>query len=250
MRHSSTTTPYDETFFDRLVHGAHSSARVVIPVVLDLLPARSVVDFGCGQGAWLKACLENGIQTALGLDGNYVNRDKLLVDREQFRAVDLSRPVRLDRRFDLALCLEVAEHLPARSAPVLVESLVAAAPVVLFSAALPGQGGTSHINEQWPVYWERLFVRHGMRKYDVIRPLIWHDRSIAWWHRKNLYVFTSDRNERLDSLKRYVPEFSIVGNGVMAEIETRSSRLDVRNLPLLRRLRSGVDRLSRMLSRK
>lgn len=245
-----TSTPYDETFFDRLVHGAHVSAQVVVPVVLDLLPARSAVDFGCGQGAWLKACLENGIETVLGLDGDYVNRDKLLVDREQFRAVDLSRPVRLDRRFDLALCLEVAEHLPAHSAPVLVESLVAAAPVVLFSAALPGQGGVHHINEQWPAYWKGLFARHGMRKYDVIRPLIWHDRSIDLWYRQNLYLFTSNPNEHLDSLKQFEPEFSILCNGMMAKIETRSSLRDVRSLPLLRRLRSGVDRLSRVLSRK
>lgn len=247
---AAPSTPYNETFFDKLVHGAHSSARAVMPVVLDLVPASSVVDFGCGQGAWLKACLENGIETVLGLDGDYVNRDKLLVDREQFRAFDLTRTVRLDRRFDLALCLEVAEHLPARSAPVLVESLAAAAPVVLFSAALPRQGGVHHINEQWPTYWEHLFAAHGMRKYDVIRPLIWHDHSIDWWYRQNLYLFTKDSDERLDSLKRFEPEFSIVWKGVMAEIETRSGRRDVRRPSLLRRVRSRLDRFTRVLSGK
>ncbi len=244
------STPYNETFFDRLVDGAHSSARVVLPLVLDLYPASSVVDFGCGQGAWLKACLENGMETVLGLDGDYVNREKLLVDRDQFRASDLSRPVRLNRRFDLALCLEVAEHLPARSAPILVESLVAAAPVVLFSAALPGQGGVHHINEQWPTYWERLFAEQGMRKYDVIRPMIWNDSSIEWWYRQNLYLFTKDVDGRLDSLKQFEPEFSILWKGVMTEIEIRSGRRDVRKPSLLQRICSRLQRLSKALPGK
>ena len=127
----------------------------------------------------------------------------------------------LDQRFDLALCLEVAEHLPASSAPVLIESLVSAAPVVLFSAAVPEQGGVHHINEQWPSYWEKLFAERGLRKFDVIRPLIWNNCSIQPWYRQNLYLFTSRSNERLDSMKSFEPEFTILSSVVMARIEAR-----------------------------
>jgi SAM-dependent methyltransferase len=212
---SQSMTRYDEKFFDDLVDGALRSARAVVPAVLGLLPATSVVDFGCGTAAWLKAFLENDVESVLGLDGDYVDQDKLLIDRELFRAVDLRRPIRLERRFDLALCLEVAEHLPMTSARSLVESLAAAAPVVLFSAALPGQAGTSHINEQWPLYWESVFAERGMRKYDVLRPMIWSDSSVEWWYRQNIYIYANCSLDHLDSLQHFEPEFSLVSNDMM-----------------------------------
>jgi len=236
-------TPYNETFFDGHIDRSLRSARAVIPVVLGLIPAKSVVDFGCGRGAWLKACLENGVETVFGLDGDYVNRDKLLIDRDQFRTADLRGPIRLDRRFDLALCLEVAEHLPARSARALVESLAAAAPIVLFSAALPGQGGTSHINLQWPPYWKRLFADQGMRKYDVVRPLIWSDRSVDDYYRQNIYIYSIESVNSLDSLEHFEPEFYLVSDYAMAYATFGWSSRGLKYLALLRRIHSCLSRL-------
>ncbi len=241
---SQTATPYDEKFYGDILDGALRSARAVVPLVLDLIPAKSVVDFGCGQGAWLKAFLEGGVETVLGLDGDYVDRDKLLIAGGQFRAADLQRSLRLDRQFDLALCLEVAEHLPARSAPVLVESLAAAAPVVLFSAALPKQEGTSHINEQWPAYWEGLFSRQGMRKYDVIRPLIWHDRSIEWWYRQNIYVYSTEERSSLNSLAHFEPEMSLVSREVMTAVTFPWRARVWKCLAVLRGIRSRLYRFN------
>jgi SAM-dependent methyltransferase len=215
---TQTKTLYNEPFFDKLTSASLASARAAVPIVLKHLPASSAVDFGCGRGSWLKACLENGVKTILGLDGDYVNREKLLIDREQFRAVDLRRPIKLEQQFDLALCLEVGEHLPARSAPALVESLAAAAPVVLFSAALPGQGGVSHLNEQWPPYWERLFAERGMHKYDIVRPLIWSNRSIAPYYRQNIYLFSDSDLTCLSGLEHFEPEFNLVLNEPMTEL--------------------------------
>ncbi len=240
---SQTATPYDEKFYGDILDGALRSARAVVPLVLDLIPAKSVVDFGCGQGAWLKAFLEGGVETVLGLDGDYVDRDKLLIAGGQFRAADLQRSLRLDRQFDLALCLEVAEHLPARSAPVLVQSLAAAAPVVLFSAALPKQGGTSHINEQWPQYWEKLFASHGMRKYDVVRPLIWRDRSIYLCYRQNIYIYSIDSISALDSLEHFEPEFYLVSDGVMTNATFGWTSRGLKYLALLRGIHSRLSRL-------
>ena len=235
-----TVTPYDETFFDSQVEHSMSAARTVIPVVLSLLPASSAVDFGCGRGTWLKACLENGVETILGLDGEYVQRDRLLISPDQFRSVDLRRPVRLERQFDLALCLEVAEHLPARSAAALVESLAAAAPVVLFSAALPGQEGKSHINEQWPKYWEDLFAARGMRKYDVVRPLIWRDRSIGWWYRQNIYMFAAKPCSTLDSLEQFDPEFDLISNSVSNNLSFLWSTRAFKCATTMRKIRRAV----------
>jgi hypothetical protein len=241
---TQTKTLYNEPFFDKLTSASLASARAVVPIVLKLLPASSAVDFGCGRGSWLKACLENGVETILGLDGDYVNRDKLLIDRDQFRAVDVRRPIELERRFDLAFCLEVGEHLPARSAPALVESLAAAAPVVLFSAALPGQGGVSHINEQWPPYWERLFAGRGMHKYDVVRPLIWYDRSIAPYYRQNIYLFSDSDLIGMKDLEHFEPEFNLVWNGVMTDL---MYPWKARTRKYLATLRSTRSRLSRFI---
>lgn len=241
---SQAQMKYDQTFFDRLTEGSLASARDVMPIVFDLAPAQNVVDFGCGRGTWLKACLENGVDTVLGLDGDYVDQETLLIERQSFRAADLRKPIRLERGFDLAICLEVGEHLPASSARSLVESLAAAAPIVLFSAALPGQGGTSHINEQWPPYWERLFAEQGMRKYDVLRPLLWDHPSVEPWYKQNIYIYSKYMMDNLESLGRFEPEFTLVSTDVMSHNTFQWSSRALKFLPLLRRFHSLLSRFT------
>jgi hypothetical protein len=140
-------------------------------------------------GAWLGAFAESGVKVVRGLDGDYIDRRRLCFDVSSFTAVELRTSIEIPGKYDLAVCLEVAEHLPARQAGSLVTALTGAAPVVLFSAALPGQGGTSHINEQWPEYWRRLFEARGYWMLDPIRPRICEDNRVAWWYRQNLVLF-------------------------------------------------------------
>ncbi len=183
---------YGEAFYDFLAEGSLRSGQIVAPLVQQLVHAKSVVDVGCGLGTWLRAFQENGADTVLGLDGDYVDLNKLRIDRANFRPTDLKQPIRVDRQFDLALCLEVGEHLPAKTCGNLVQALVDFAPVVLFSAALPGQGGTNHINEQWPEFWARRFAKRGYRQLDVIRPQIWQDGRVELWYRQNLYLYANE----------------------------------------------------------
>ena len=126
------------------------SAKEVVPHILELLRPESVVDVGCGVGSWLAVFREHGIEAFLGVDGAYVDGDLLQIPLEKFLPPDLSKPLQLDRRFDLAVSLEVAEHLPEECAATFVASLVALAPVVAFSAAISHQGGHQNVNEQWP----------------------------------------------------------------------------------------------------
>lgn len=168
------------------------SPKVVVPLITSIVRPRSVVDVGCGVGSWLVAFRESGVERILGLDGKHVDSTWLLIPREYFRTVDLSQPFRLDAQFDLAVCLEVAEHLPTSSASVLVESLVRLAPVILFSAAIPLQGGTHHVNEQWPEYWQRLFQEHDYRMLDLIRKLIWKNPNVKYWYRQNTFLFVRE----------------------------------------------------------
>jgi len=185
------TTCYDDAFFDSQVGGALRSARAVVPIVLELVQIQSVLDLGCGRGAWLSVFDELGVTDCCGVDGDYVDWSKILIDRSKFLGADVSKPIVLGRQFDLALCLEVGEHLPKRASKVLVESLTAAAPLVLFSAAIPGQKGTSHINEQWPEYWERYFNERGYQRLDLIRHKIWQNRDVEWWYQQNLYLYAT-----------------------------------------------------------
>jgi hypothetical protein len=126
-----------------------------------------------------------------GIDGDYVDRERLEIPRECFTPFDLRSGIFECERKDLALCLEVAEHLPMRSADQLVRSLVKASPIVMFSAAVPGQGGTDHINEQWPSYWRKKFANHGYEPVDGIRPRILQNPKVEWWYRQNIMVFAA-----------------------------------------------------------
>jgi len=183
--------PYTNAFFEDMEPGALRSARVVLPLILDLLSPASILDVGCGRGAWIRAAMELGIQDAYGVDGDYVDPDTLLIPRGHFQTADLSRPFEVPRQYDLALCLEVAEHLPKRAAVPLIDSLTAASPAVLFSAAIPGQTGTYHINEQFPEFWYRLFSEKDYVPVDAVRPRIAFDARVEPWYAQNILLYVS-----------------------------------------------------------
>jgi SAM-dependent methyltransferase len=163
-------------------------------LVVDLVRPSSVVDFGCGVGAWLAAFRAHGIQDVLGIDGDYVDRSQLRIPAENFVARDLTRSLTLPRSFDLAVSLEVAEHLDEQCADGFVTSLTRAAPVVAFSAAVPLQGGDHHVNERWPSYWAQRFERMGYVAVDALRSKIWSDARVDWWYAQNLLVFCRASN--------------------------------------------------------
>jgi SAM-dependent methyltransferase len=180
---------YGETFFSKLNGDSLRSAEVIVPILYELVQPQSVVDVGCGVGAWLSVFKKHGASRTLGIDGDYVPRDQLLVEAHEFSPVDLGSRFHLNETFDLAVCLEVAEHLPRGSARAFIDSITRLAPCVLFSAALPGQMGINHINLQWPDYWERLFHDAGFVSLDPIRPRIWQDTRVAWWYRQGCQLY-------------------------------------------------------------
>jgi hypothetical protein len=183
---------YQDAFFDRRQAAARAAAREIVPLVLDLVRPRSVVDFGCARGEWLSIFREHGIEDVLGIDRLPCDERRLLIPAERFSNQDLLAGARLARRFDLALALEVAEHLPESSAAGFVASLVAAAPVVLFSAAIPHQGGTGHVHERWQDYWAARFEAHDYRALDPLRRRLWGNPGVPRWYRQNLLLYTSD----------------------------------------------------------
>jgi len=185
----SAPTPYDEAYYRDMQASARRAARIVAPLVARLVEPRSVLDVGCGLGTWLAAFVDLGVEDVYGIDGHDVTVGGLEISADRFEARDLKEPFRLSRTFDLALCLAVAEHLPVDAGAHLVESLTRSAPVLLFSAAIPGQGGTHHVNEQWPDYWAEMFVARGFVPVDCIRRRIWSNEAVEWWYAQNLLVF-------------------------------------------------------------
>jgi SAM-dependent methyltransferase len=184
-------TTYDSTFFEYLNAGALRSARCIIPLLHEQLRVASVLDVGCGQGAWLSIWNELGADTVAGIDGDYVDRSQLLIDADHFQAHDLGSPFDLGRRFDLVQSLEVAEHLPPTSSATFIASLTRHGDRVLFSAAPKGQGGDHHINEQSYEYWRGLFRNHGYRPIDLIRGAVKNDVLIEPWYRYNTMLYVS-----------------------------------------------------------
>lgn len=188
---------YNDSFFAKQSDKSYESACCVLPLVLSKIPVRSAIDVGCGVGTWASRLLESGIADVVGLDGDYVNRKMLRIPESSFQPWDLTKPIKLGRRFDLAVCMEVAEHLPESRAVSLVEDLTTLAPAVLFSAAIPGQGGTNHINEQYLSYWNKLFGERGYVLHDVIRPVLWHEERCDWVYRQNAVLFVDKQSDPL-----------------------------------------------------
>jgi SAM-dependent methyltransferase len=189
------THVYNDTFFDYIDSGARSSARRLIGHLGPLLHPSSVLDLGSGRGVWLAEWQQAGVAEVLGVDGSYVDREQLAVSPTDFMAADLTEPVETGRRFDLAQSLEVGEHLPKSASETLVDSLTRASDRVLFSAAVPGQGGEFHVNEQPLAFWQELFAARGYRAYDCLRPALRGASDVEPWYRYNavLYVNAAGR---------------------------------------------------------
>lgn len=201
MRASKTRAPaaagggmYNAEQYGKEWAGSLSSARVIVPLLLERFPSRSVVDFGCGLGTWLSVFRDCGVAEYRGYDGYDVPPEQLFISPDRLQACDLRRLSPIGGRYDLACSLEVAEHLPPSSGALLVEILTRAAPVVLFSAAIPGQRGPGHVNEQWQDHWARIFADHGFRPFDCLRPVIWGDDRVCWWYQQNILVYCDEEH--------------------------------------------------------
>lgn len=178
---------YDDQFFDVIRKGCQSSAAVVVPLVYAVLAPETVVDVGCGEGHWGKEFERLGSEVT-GIDG--AETQSIL---KTFVAHDLRNALPLALgTFDLAVCLEVAEHLPDWRADGIIEDLCRLAPVVLFSAAIPGQGGHGHVNEQWPRYWVDRFEAHNYAVSGALRFRLWECDEVMNWYRANILVAAAE----------------------------------------------------------
>jgi len=179
---------YSPEFFTAIDDGSLRSARVIVPGLVRQLHPSSAVDIGCGLGNFLRVFIENGVHDVLGVDGAHVPRHLLKIPADRFVTCDLEQSWNLGRRFDIAVCLEVAEHLELRNADAFIANLVSLAPVLLFSAAIPYQGGENHVNCQWPEYWQNLFGSHSYEMVDILRSGLMTNDEVEWWYAQNAFI--------------------------------------------------------------
>ena len=184
---------YNKMFYSENMKGSMLSAERIIPYVMDMLSPihiASVVDFGCGIGGWLSQFQKiNPSINILGLDSGNPEESQLQLPVGNYKKADLSKEINLNKKYDLCISLEVAEHLEPKYAEVGVGNICRHSDIILFSAALTGQGGTNHVNERLLSYWAKKFRKRGYIMYDIIRPYFWNDRNIEVWYRQNMVLF-------------------------------------------------------------
>jgi hypothetical protein len=191
---------YTAEFYHEMSQTSEASVDVILNVLARTIPTTSsVIDVGAGVGSWIKGCLDRGCSNVLAVEGRWALDAKGQIPKELYFTHNLEEPLRIDKKFDLAICLEVAEHLSEKRAYSFIEDLTNLSDIILFSAAIPGQGGTQHKNERWQQYWADLFKANSYTCFDLIRPAIWDNELVRVEYRQNILLYVrDDRARRLD----------------------------------------------------
>jgi SAM-dependent methyltransferase len=177
------------------VESVSRSASKIVPFLFERFHPRSVLDIGCGTGDWLAEFQKCGILKLMGYDGAWVPTQGRILAPECYGGIDFNAEMPPPGNYDLAMCLEVAEHLEPAVGEKLVAFMCKNSGLILWSAAIPDQGGYEHINENYQEYWVHLFAAHGFRPFDLIRPHFWSNESVSFWYRQNALIFADEASQ-------------------------------------------------------
>ena len=237
---------YKNNFFINEDKIALKAASKIVPYILKNIEIKSVIDVGCGTGSWLYIFKRNGIVNILGLD-SHKNLSKLKISQEEFINQNLENEIISDKFYDLAISLEVAEHINPKQSINFISDLCRLSDIILFSAATPGQGGENHINEKNLDYWRVIFRENGYYPYDVIRNKFESEQDIAPWYRFNTLLYVNEQGKlRLSRL--FSREF-VSDKQSLKSYETffwRLRRLILKNLP--RKLVNFLSKINTIIS--
>ena len=211
---------YSKNFYKMNMRTNTISAERIISFVLSIYQPSSVIDVGASGGIFLLELMKRDIKDVLGIDGPWISDKDIVIPKENYIRIDLTKPFSFERKFDLVICLEVLEHLSWETGELLLRELTSLSDVILFSAAVPGQGGTHHVNEQWPSFWTKEFRKYGFTHIDL-RPYIWNDKEILPWYKQNMMMYIKreqcdyfltklNKLERLDPLSYIHPDMTYV----------------------------------------
>lgn len=195
---------YGEHFYTSQMGGSYRSALAFAKLYCGINVPRAVVDVGCGRGTWLRAFKDHGSTQLLGVDGAWNSQEQMIDQDIQFIPANLGEPskIQIEGVFDLAMSLEVAEHVPANAAEGFVDLLTRLSDSVIFGAAYPSQGGANHVNEQRQTYWAEKFVARGYRPFDLFRPVIWGCPDVEYWYQQNTFLYVKEGSTSFDQVRR------------------------------------------------
>ena len=235
------TSKYDQEFYQNRDKRTRHAAQRILGLVNDLVHPSSVVDLGCGVGTWLSVFKEYGVDEILGIEGPWVDTSHLVINSDEFMSAEVDKPFKSDRTFDLAISLEVAEHITEENADNFMNNLVSLAPVILFSAAIPLQGGRNHVNEQWPSYWREKFRERGYVCADAVRNEVWEDDRIDVWYAQNCFIYVKEKDaDKYPKLKEFIGRNS----GMIDAVHPRMFEGKMRNYSLSKWMKNKLGRLN------
>lgn len=181
---------YGQEFYNSQIYGSLQSAQVYLfHLFLIWGVPGSVADLGCGRGAWLATCRDFGVKRTVGIDGDWNSQEAMLDSEIEFYPADLEKRLMLTGPFDLAISLEVAEHLKPESSDTFVNSLSSLSDAILFGAAFTGQPGANHINTRPHSFWAKKFYDRGYVLFDLFRPTFWNDERVEPCYRQNTFLY-------------------------------------------------------------
>lgn len=183
---------YNKKYYKKHESGSYRSALQIFEYINVFIDFKSMVDFGCGMGTWCKAMEELGISDILGIDQHAYDSDYMLISAESYLQYDLRKELILPRRTDIAVSVEVAEHIEEEYSEIFIHNLCLCSDLILFSAAIPFQGGTGHINEKPCIFWSEIFNKYGYNAIDCIRPHFWNNENIEIWYRNNCILYAKE----------------------------------------------------------
>jgi SAM-dependent methyltransferase len=198
----------------------------------------SVIDIGCGDGQFVSEFIKNGVKEVKGIEGEWILETITEPGLPWLRIADLSNEINFETKFDLAICLEVAEHLDEIYADTLVRNLVNASDVIFFSAAIPGQGGTNHVNLQYPDYWATKFSKFGYFLDWDPRSVLSGNEEVAPWYQQNCLLYKKSSS----SASTFVIPKVIKHPEIFPELQSlqyKISKLPRRLLGRIKRILSG-----------
>lgn len=247
---------YDFSWHEKHSEKTRISAEASLSIVMDIFRPKNILDIGCGDGIWLHKANELGIDEIKGVDGPWTKLDALHIPAADIDIRNLEESFDLGRKFDVAICLEVAEHLPLESANVMVDNLVRHSDVLLFSAAIPYQGGFRHLNEMWQSWWANKFAERGYQYFDLIRPVIWHRDDVHFWYKQNTLIYVKkSRNDHITRIEEFIKSNNLSMYPIdivhPEKYEAAASYRQIAFKPLLRELPAAVaGRVKGMIFRK
>lgn len=195
---------YNASYYKKHEMGSYQSAIQILEYINSFINFNSVIDFGCGMGTWCKALYNLDIKDFLGIDKHQYDPTYMLIPTEKYMQFDLCNPLKLTRKVDMAISVEVAEHVNPKYSDVFIKNLCSCSEIVLFSAAISHQGGTEHINEQSCTYWEMKFNKYGYKAIDCIRPYFWNNEQIEIWYRNNCILYIEQHTYEKSSI--HIPQ--------------------------------------------